>query len=363
MATATFPVELKVTGQNDSIEKTPISARQHQRQIKTLEDRDQYVLDFLSKFDALPIGSILPTTIEYSPEDMPNGWIWADGSLYSSDQYPHLWEAIKNSGALKQLSDYRAYVQKYFNGRIETPNHETPYGYYVQNSSRDFFVPTLNNIFLMPVTEQGRVDSGVFEPDTIRGHSHTHRAYPVNGANLNSSVNDIGIALTDRITDKYDDMDSNNITISNTSSENNNMYLGDETKPASIAYRFMIKADFTSFVTDTNVETSADNVGGYYPSIRAPLSTNIEEKIFPIPDPATGKIDVDWINTEFLAAAVVEAARPDIENVISETAVINSEVSYIPSTEGDSIPRANDGKLNPEYFNLVTTEQIQSLFM
>ena len=52
MAGIMFPPELQ-TAQTQA--GSSVSARSHNAQITTLESRDQYILDFLSKFDALPI--------------------------------------------------------------------------------------------------------------------------------------------------------------------------------------------------------------------------------------------------------------------------------------------------------------------
>ena len=369
MATAGFPSDLKVTGINDSTEGTLISAGQHKQQIKTLEARDQYVLDFLSKFDALPIGTILPTTIDYdlTAEGMPNGWIWANGHSCNAAQFPKLWAKIKDIALT--IDEYKAKMRT--EEGIQNPgdpDSETPCGYYVivhgtrttqDLNDIDFCVPNLRNVFIKSSTMYSNLDAkiGQFELDSIKTHTHNVAAYPVNGANLNSPITDIGVALTDKIDQKYNNMSSNNLVLTNTTDS----FASTETKPKSIALKFMLKADFTSFVTDTNVETTANNVNGYIPSERPPAEGNPGEKLFPIADHETGKIRLDWFDSTGLSQAVVESSRDAIIDIASTIAVDVDRLSQ--TSRADSIPLSDaNGKINVNYLTLVTDDQINALF-
>lgn len=371
MAGIMFPPELQ-TAQTQA--GSSVSAKSHNDQITTLEGRDQYILDFLSKFDALPIGSILPTSIQYTEsgvnKNMPNGWIWADGRILEAKTYPKLWNLIRPT--IMTLDEYEVWANNQGFTR-SSPNNLDPCGYYVLiggskddiNSAR-FTVPNLRNIFLRSIGNAGSGDDtlfGKFEMDTVRPHSHNIPAYPVNGANLNSAKSDIGIALTDKITQKYTNLTGNTFVISEDEvSTNNSLGILDraETKPRNISYRFMLKVEYTDFTIAANVETDSDSVGGYYPSTTSPVTNgNISAKIFPIPD-ENGLLDPKWIDTSSLTELVMTEASTRIENIVSEVAVPFSSVSYEP--QASSIPISQNGKINTSYLNIATNDDILSLF-
>jgi len=357
--------------------KTRVNYERHNDQIDTLERRDLFLLDFLSKFDALPIGAILPTSIPYAANKMPDGWVWADGHKYgktdnTENPRPNLWNAIKNTNAVATLDEFEAFCAA--NGYVSQsgePDGIVPFGKYVDmGENNDYFcVPTLNDVFLMSVTSRNRKGrlSGNYEKDSIGEHTHNVSAYPVNGANLNTTK-PIGVALTDQITEKFDttvDPHYKKDLAQYTSENNNNA--GTETKPKLISYQFMIKADFTSFDLANTVDTDCASVGGYKPNITAPDSDNLAERIFPVPNPETGKIGSDWFDTEGLALQVLNAAEGQINNIINDTAVLKSDTLESwgdpNSNPQNKVPIADsEGKIDSRYLRTVTTAQIESLF-
>ena len=358
--------------------KTKVNFERHNDQIDTLERRDLYLLDFLSKFDALPIGAIMPTSIPYSSETMPDGWVWADGGVYGKTESdpnprPNLWNAIKNiPGAVVPLrsddpNNTNTY-QKMCPGNNQ-PNGYTAFGKYVDMGNNTFCVPTLNDVYLRSITADNNTgwSNGKYEKDTIGEHTHNVTAYPVNGANLNTT-NPIGVALTDKITEKFDTTTDSHYkkNLDQYTSENNNAS-GTETKPKTISYQFMIKADFTSFDLENTVDSDCASVGGYKPSITAPDSDNPSQRIFPVPDPVTGKIGTDWFDVSTLVTQVVDTAGDQLVDIVGENAVLKSETLQVwdlpDSSPQNKIPVADDeGKLDSRFLRTITSEQILSLF-
>ena len=359
--------------------KTRVNYERHNEQIDTLERRDLYLLDFLSKFDALPIGAIMPTSIPYTAANMPDGWIWADGHKYGkhenmADGKPNLWNAIQSvrESAVITLATYQNTYHNVDPNSLDAP----ACGKYIDVDTDYFCVPNLNDMFLMSIVSRNtNRHSGDYESDTVGDHVHNIKSYPVNGANLNTS-NEIGVALTDKITEKFDtSLDDNYIkNLGMYKTENNNSPSGVETKPKSIAYQFMIKADFTSFDLANTVDTDCASVGGYKPSQTSPEEGNLGERIFPVPDPATGKISSDWFDTTGLATQVLDAAETEIVNMVSTNAVIKDpsvtidtedHIAYASNIPGPyRVPLADsEGKINSDYLNIVTENQINSLFI
>lgn len=357
---------------------TRVHYQRHNEQIDTLERRDLYILDFLSKFDALPIGSILPTTIPYESTDMPAGWIWADGKKYgkSENSYyepkPKLWEKINGTNAVVNLTTFNRICQE--NGYSPyggEPDDHTPFGLYVtpDDPTADYFwVPTLNDVFLMSITagnKKGRT-GGIYENDSIAEHTHDITSYPVNGANLNTNK-EIGVALTDKITEDFQNHNGNYKSANRYTSLNNNSS-GDETKPKSIAYYYMIKADMTNFDPANLVETDCASVSGYVPSIIPPVvKGNIAERIFPVPNPEDGKIDARWIDTKQVSDMVLEDAVESLNTTIGNIAVLRTDTLENwddPSTTPmNKVPIANEeGKIDSKFLKTVTIEQIENLF-
>ena len=360
---------------------TKVHYERHNEQIDTLERRDLYLLDFLSRFDALPIGSIMPTTIPYASNNMPPGWIWADGRKYgktegttaSYEPLPKLWEKVKAANAYVYLSEFVEMCQN--NGYVPyggEPDDHTPFGLYVTPSEESdyFWVPTLNDVFLMSITAGNRVNrtGGLYEPDKVGDHIHNIKSYPVNGANLNTS-NEIGVALTDKITEKFEtNLDDHYIKdLGMYKTENNNATSGVETKPKSISYYYMIKADMTNFDPASLVDTDCSSVSGYKPSISAPASDNLAERVFPVPNPENGKIGTDWFDTTGLAVQVLNEAESQIVNIVNDSAILKSDTLVEwdnPTTNPVSkIPMSDsEGKIDSRFIKTVTTAQIESLF-
>lgn len=354
---------------------TPVSSSYHNSQIDTLEARDQYVLDFLSKFDALPLGTVIATSLNFGDNDLPNGFMWADGTVLNKEKYSKLWAIVQSTNSYKSMTDYENYIDEYFPGRSKTPNNITPYGYYVERSANEFYLPTLNNIFIMPVTSQGRVITGSYEPDTIKEHTHHVDAYPLNGTNLTgASANQIGVGLTDQITQYYQALGDNGYDVGQaavTADLRKTPDLQSQTKPRSIAYRYMIKVDLTDFTAEANVHTDANSVNGYTQSIRSPLSwENITEKFFPIADPETGQLDPSWINTTYLSTQVLTDIRENLNEILSDNAIFKDEsieesvtATETPVVGSKTVPVSNiEGKININYLPLTTNEQINLLF-
>lgn len=357
--------------------KTKVNYERHNDQIDTLERRDLFLLDFLSKFDALPIGAIMPTSIPYSSDTMPDGWVWANGGVYGKTENdpnprPNLWNAIKNipNAVVPLRSDDATNLNTYqkMTGQ-NTPNGYTAFGKYVDMGNNTFCVPTLNDVYLRSITADNNTgwSNGQYELDSIGEHTHDIKAYPVNGANLNTTK-PIGVALTDEITETFSTTtDTHYKKNSGTYTSENNNSAATETKPKTIAYQYMIKADFTSFDLANATETDCASVAGYKPSITPPVEGNLGERIFPVSDPDTGKISSDWFDTSGLAVQVLDAASDQIVNVVNDNALLRSE-SLIdwadPTSEPkNKIPMANDdGKIDSRFLKTVTTEQIESLF-
>lgn len=349
---------------------TKVNYKRHNAQITTLENRDLYLLDFLSKFDALPIGSIMPTSIPYTSDTMPDGWVWANGKRYgkyetSADARPNLWNAIKDiPGAVVSMDEYLSYCTN--NGYSNTePNEIVPFGKYVDAGlNNDFFyVPTLNDIFLMSITSSNRNQriSGKYESDSIGEHTHDIVAYPVNGANLSSEADKIGVALTDQIEDDFSSAKGGNYSTKHRYTSQTNTNYSTETKPKSIAYQFMIKADYTSFSLANTVDTVCDSVQGYKPSSSAPTSLT-DIMWFPVPDQTTGKIDINWLDVSTLTGVILEQSEENIVEIVNRNAVLKTDISE--SASSNKIPVATEeGKLDPDYFNIATNSEIDTLFL
>lgn len=369
---------------------TSVSSSAHNNQIDTLEARDQYILDFLSKFDALPIGSILPTSIPYTEGpngNMPNGWIWADGRYLDAESYPKLWELIKDTAL--DLDQYAAWANDQGFSR-SIPNNIDPCGFYVITlGSKDdihgarFTVPNLRGIYLRSIGNATSDDSSLFgeyTPDSMKEHTHTIPVYPVNGANLNSAEENIGIALTDKITSAYNKLngtDGNHSEfIINKSAYTTDQGKGkleqSETRPRSINYRFMLKVEFTDFTLEANVETDATSVNGYFGSIDSPLKKgNTSGKYFPISNPETGLLDSSWFDVSYLSEQVVTDISPNIDNIISNKGVLKDTslqsiavtAREVPTIDSRSVPVSDtNGKISTEYLTLATNSQIDSMF-
>ena len=138
MAGITFPERLTTarTQRNSSV-----SAGNHNSQIDTLEARDQFMLDFLSTFDAIPIGTIMPTTINFidygENKNMPDGWVWADGRELTASEYPKLYALVKDS--MLEPDEYLAQVDPEYSTYVSQGNigafyNMVPCGYYVHTS-------------------------------------------------------------------------------------------------------------------------------------------------------------------------------------------------------------------------------------
>ena len=364
---------------------TRVRFERHNEQIDTLERRDLFLLDFLSKFDALPIGAIMPTSIPYTADTMPDGWIWADGKMYGKregmiDARPNLWKAIEHiDRAVISLRDYQEEYPGVDPDNISAP----PCGKYVDVDADYFCVPNLNNMFLMSVTARNTVrHSGDYEEDSIKEHTHNITAYPVNGANLASTPDKIGVALTDQISDHFNTTDSTTNYVANDKyrSETNN-YAGSETKPKSIAYQFMIKADFTSFDLANATETDCATVGGYKPSITAPDSDNLAERLLPVPNPENGKIGTDWFDVTGLVSQVLDSGAESFTETVGLNGVLKAgDITHNPDANpSDNIPENiyatmipgapysvpvadTEGKIDPGYFYVVDADQISTLF-
>lgn len=362
---------------------TRVRFERHNEQIDTLERRDLFLLDFLSKFDALPIGAIMPTSIPYTADTMPDGWIWANGMAYgkyenSSNARPNLWNAIKNiPGAVISLAEYQRDYSS------DAPTSTIPCGKYVDAGETDdyFYVPTLNNVFLLSVTSRNTTrNSGEYEPDSIAEHTHDITSYPVNGANLASTSDNIGVALTDKITDDFTSLKGNNYKSKHKyTSETNDG--GTETKPKSISYQFMIKADFTSFDLANATETDCSSVGGYKPSITAPDNDNLAERLFPVPNPENGKIGTDWFDVTGLVSQVLDSGAESFVATVGINGILKAnDITHNPEAiPSDNIPEniyattipgapysvpVSDtaGKIDPSYFYIVDSDQISTLF-
>ena len=407
MAGVTFPPELQTA---QTIQNTPVSSKAHNSQIETLEKRDQYMLDFLSTFDAIPIGTILPTTIPYSDDGsgLPDGWVWANGDELYAQNYPKLWDLIREYAVLDATINGRNYYSEWkeahgFSGRNEM---DIPHGFYIiTNGSRDA-IPTSTTRFRIPNLTTGIYIRGVgnrdesadryligeYLDDEIKSHTHDITSYPTNGVDLSKPRTDIGVALTDSINNTYDNLqsgkytsDTNNVEherLSNTIKQitdpslSQSVDLPNETRPKSVGLRYMLKVEFKNPFEDSgNVETNATTVDGYAPSIRSPfILGNIADRKFPIADPETGQLDPSWINAESLTVQVLEQAGDSIEGIVSERVkgILFGEDSTIeisPTTfpngvatvspAPNSIPlTSGDGKIDADYFNLASDDDI-----
>ena len=223
MAGITFPTELQTA---KTLINTPVSSSKHNSQIDTLEARDQYMLDFLSTFDAIPIGTILPTTIPYSEsgQGLPDGWVWANGDEYYATKYPKLWDLIREYAVLDATingrNDYTEWKNAHgFSGKNEL---DIPHGFYIiTNGNRDeipsettrFRVPNLTTgIYIRGVGNRDesadRYLIGDYLADEVKAHTHNIKSYPTNGVDLSKPRADIGVALTDSISNTYDNLTS-----------------------------------------------------------------------------------------------------------------------------------------------------------
>ena len=389
MAGITFPDYLQT--EQTQVNAT-VSAKKHNSQITTLEARDQYVLDFLSQFDAIPIGTIMPTTINYTENGegrtMPDGWVWADGRELPAKDYPKLFNLIKDSIVL--YDDYMAWCREHdFTG-----DYSEPRGFYTLKAgcsindidSAVFRIPNLRGVYIRGIgSTQNQADlilPGQYLDDTIKSHTHQMTAFPVNGVDLTNRDTDIGVALTDRISSVYNNLpvagkftsDSNEFenTLTGTIAQVQNPNMGtvsllSETRPKSIAYRYMLKVEFKNPLDDgsANVETDASSVWGYVPSPTPPEDGNPSAKKFPVPDPTTGKIDPEWFDVSSLSRLVVSAPTTveTLESIIDEKSVLSERVSETPIAGIKTIPESStDGKLSFEFLDLTQNTDIDTLF-
>ena len=390
MAGLTFPSNLKT---EETKINTPVSSSFHNSQIDTLEARDQFMLDFLSTFDAIPIGTILPTTIPYTSEsDMPDGWVWADGRELSGDEYPKLWSLVKDAAVT--VSNYNAWCTAHnFVGGSDSYT-EVPRGFYViTNGSRDdatgikFRIPNLRGVYIRSIGnyDEDRYLQGEYLNDTVGNHTHDVTAYPTNGVRISANENDIGVALTDQINTRYANHSEDyftsrenstpHITVSNTIKQLTSggtippFTLPNETRPKSIAYRFMLKVEFKNPFTDGegNVSTDANTVEGYSKSIESPFKRgNNAEKLFPIADPVTGQLDTSWIDVSYVTNQVSTNLSSNLSTLVSSTAIVKDQniegavtATQAPVVGSKTVPVSDaDGKLDLNYLPLTTNQQI-----
>ena len=359
MAGITFPERLTTarTQRNSSV-----SAGNHNSQIDTLEARDQFMLDFLSTFDAIPIGTIMPTTINFidygENKNMPDGWVWADGRELTASEYPKLYALVKDS--MLEPDEYLAQVDPEYSTYVSQGNigafyNMVPCGYYVHTSGdknslegTKFRIPNLKNVYVRSagsVTDSSLV--GSYQKDTIKSHKHNIKAYPSNGVDLTKDKTKIGVALTDQIDTRY-----NNLTGEYYSSENNGSY-GEETRPKSIVYRYMLKVEYKNpFSQEGNVEVDAQSVMGYRPSTTAPEDPSV--LLFPIPD-STGKLDPNWIDPLPIAREITESNL--IQDIINNNSLLKTDISE--DAAASKIPVANaEGKVDSDYLYLLDNETL-----
>ena len=324
-----FPTELENVPYTTINSKVSVAVNKNQ--IDVLKARDEYTLNILSRFDAIPLGMVLPTTIKYgSSAELPDGWIFADGAIYSkTGEMKDLWEAIQAQALTK--TEYLA-------------NVEASVGKYVDMENGTFKVPNLDGLFIMGTNTTNNV--GVFGKDQIKSHTHDITTFAVNGIDVNNNANNFGVALVDKIP-----ITGNVPSAYATKPESP---VVDETRPKNVSYRYMIKATFTDLLSGDNIYTDSDAVQGYEPKlVPTPNAIPVSKE--------NGKIDAGWVDFSEIAVNVASEVLPLVVDQIGDMYILSENATL--ESNANKIPKSDDnGKISPSWIKFATSEQIKSLF-